>query len=31
MTVTMKGFGTFVHDVGVHSATPANVPVQLSL
>ena len=31
MTVTMKGFGTFVHDVGVHSATPATVPVQLSL
>ena len=31
MTVSMKGFGTFVHDVGVHSANPAAVPVQLSL
>src|SRR5579862_2447958 len=31
MTVSMKGFGTFVHDVGVHSATPVSVPVQLSV
>jgi hypothetical protein len=31
MTVTMKGFGTFVHDVGVHSATPVSIPAQLSL
>ena len=31
MTVKAKGFGTFVHDVGVHSATPVTVPVQLSL
>jgi len=31
MTVRIRGFGTFVHDVTVHSATPVTVPVQLSL
>ncbi|HKR28187.1 MAG TPA: TonB-dependent receptor, partial [Acidobacteriaceae bacterium] len=31
MTVKAKGFGIFVHDVGVHSATPVSVPVQLSV
>lgn len=31
MTVKAKGFGTFVHDVLVHSATPVSVAVQLSV
>ncbi len=31
MTVTMKGFGTFVQDVGVHASTPITVPVTLSV
>ena len=31
MTVTMAGFGTFVHDVDVRSTTPVTVPVSMSL
>ena len=31
MTVVMKGFGAYVHDVSIHSATPVAVPVQLAL
>ncbi|HUB49756.1 MAG TPA: TonB-dependent receptor [Acetobacteraceae bacterium] len=31
LTVTMAGFGTFVHDVAVRGTTPVNVPVTMSL
>jgi hypothetical protein len=31
MTVVIKGFAPYVHDVNVHSATPVNVPVKLSV
>ena len=31
MTVTMAGFGSFVHDVAVRGTTPVNVPVTMSL
>ncbi|MGC2299717.1 MAG: carboxypeptidase regulatory-like domain-containing protein [Acidobacteriaceae bacterium] len=31
MTVSMTGFGTFVHDVDVHSSTPVTVPVSMAL
>ena len=31
MTVTMAGFGSFVHDVAVRGTTPVNVPVTMTL
>ncbi|HEX4067353.1 MAG TPA: TonB-dependent receptor [Acidobacteriaceae bacterium] len=31
MTVEMKGFSSYVHDVSVHSATPISVAVKLSV
>ena len=31
MTVTMNGFGTFVHDAEVRSTTPVTVPVTMTL
>jgi hypothetical protein len=31
MTVTMTGFGTFVHDVAVRGTTPVSVPVTMTL